>query len=709
MTPSTRFVTFAVAVLTLHEYGTVASAEPLQLQLREQTPVAPDSGAFRTRSRDEQWEPKSTAVIVCDVWDYHHCRNAVDRLEEFGPRLNEVVRRARQLGATIIHAPSDCMPAYVDHPARMRTLSVPRAAKMPENVDQWCSLVPAERNAVYPIDQSDGGEDDDSEVHARWAAKLTSLGRNPAMPWRRQSEMIEIDGAVDFVSDSGEEVWNILEARGIRHVILTGVHLNMCVLGRPFGLRRMVLGGKQVVLLRDLTDTMYDPTSWPYINHFTANDRLVDHVERYVCPTMTSDQLLGGKPFRYGADKRPHLAIVVAEEGYGTKETLTKFAADQLGRDFRVSFVYGQADDARELPGLELLEDADLALFSVRRHVLKPEKMAIVRRFISAGKPVLGIRTASHAFALNKQSPPAGYEAWPEFDVDVFGGHYEGHSTTKSEAVVSLAPRATDDPLLNGVRREPQRRPGGLYGFAALSPRAELLVSGEQDGVRQPIAWTFSRPDGGRSFYTSLGERQDFANPDFVQLLHNAVYWSAGLTIPASIPAPAPRQKLERHWSTVAVPGAFTSEARSALQGYQGPIWFRCVVRMPKNWRGQSPTLALTTTGRDVLVWWNGAPIIGETEAGNAARFRHIYRVDAETIAAGDANLLVVRAVGSTESTFPSAPKILDPRDDASISLEGRWQFRIGDDPTWSNMPLPAKFGASTDMVFDPQLDGKRR
>ena len=464
----------AFVASTIHVFGTVASAEPLRLQLRAQTPVAPDSVAFQTRLRDEQWDPKATAVIVCDVWDYHHCRNAVDRLEEFGPRLNEVVRRARQLGATIIHAPSDCMPSYAEHPARVRTLSVPCAAKMPENVDQWCSLVPAERNAAYPIDQSDGGEDDDPEVHARWAAQLKSLGRNPAMPWQRQSDMIEIDGAVDFLSDRGDEVWNILQARGIRHVILTGVHLNMCVLGRPFGLRRMVLGGKQVVLLRDMTDTMYDPTSWPYINHFTANDRLVDHVERYVCPTITSDQLLGGKPFHFRADKRPHVAIIIAEEGYGTKETLTKFAADQLGRDFRVSFVYGQADDARDLPGLEVLEDADLALFSVRRHILKPEKMAIVRRFIAAGKPVLGIRTTSHAFALNKQSPPAGYEAWPEFDVDVFGGHYEGHSTTKSEAIVSLAPRAADDPLLNGVRREPQHRPGGLYGFTELSPRCDV-------------------------------------------------------------------------------------------------------------------------------------------------------------------------------------------------------------------------------------------
>ena len=679
------------------------------MQLRDQTPVDPTSGAFRIRLRDEQWDPKSTAVIVCDVWDYHHCRNAVDRLEEFGPRLNEVVRRARQLGATIIHAPSDCMPAYVDHPARKRTLSVPRASKMPENIDLWCSLVPAERNAVYPIDQSDGGEDDDPEVHARWAAKLTSLGRNPAMPWQRQSDLIEIDGAVDFLSDDGEEVWSILEARGIRHVILTGVHLNMCVLGRPFGLRRMVLGGKQVVLMRDLTDTMYDPTSWPYIHHFTANDRLVDHVERHVCPTITSDQLLGGKPFHYAADQRPHLAIVVAEEGYGTKDTLTKFAADQLGRDFRVSFVYGQANDVRELPGLELLEEADLALFSVRRHVLKPERMAIVRRFIAAGKPVLGIRTASHAFALNKQSPPAGYEAWPEFDVDVFGGRYEGHSTTKSEAVMSLAPQATDDPLLNGVRREPQRRPGGLYGFTALSPGAKLLVGGEQDGVRQPIAWTFTRPDGGRSFYTSLGERQDFANQGFVQLLRNAVYGSAGLTIPAAIPTPSPRQTLERHWAAVAVPGAFAGESKQALHDYHGPIWFRCVVRVPKAWRGHTAKLTISTAGRDVRVWWNGVPIAGETVAGDGATFRHTHGVDAATLVAGDANLIVVRVGAATESVFPSAPQLSGSRDDASISLAGRWQFRIGDDPTWTKMPLPAKFGTSTDIVFDPQLDGTPR
>ena len=65
----------------------------------------------------------------------------------------------------------------------------------------------------------------------------------------------------DAISDSGVEIWNLLEERGINNVILLGVHTNMCVLGRPFGLRQMAKNGKNVVLMRDMTDTMYNPDS----------------------------------------------------------------------------------------------------------------------------------------------------------------------------------------------------------------------------------------------------------------------------------------------------------------------------------------------------------------------------------------------------------------------------------------------------------------
>lgn len=273
-------------------------------ELRYQT-ASEEQGSFQRLTRSETWTAESTAVIVCDVWDKHHCLNAVRRLEEFGPRLNQVIQESRKRGAVIIHAPSDCMAAYDGHPARLRAQQVPPAASLPEKAAFWCSRIPAEEKAVYPIDQSDGGDDDHPDEHAAWATELTALGRNPGMPWKSQSSMIEIDDELDFISDRGDEIWNILEQRGIRNVLLTGVHTNMCVLGRPFGLRQMVRNGKNVALMRDMTDSMYNPARWPYTDHFTGNDLIISHVERYICPTVTSDQILGDSPFRSQYDKRP--------------------------------------------------------------------------------------------------------------------------------------------------------------------------------------------------------------------------------------------------------------------------------------------------------------------------------------------------------------------------------------------------------------------
>ncbi len=300
-----------LVVFTFLLHSSTIMAEDLQVQLRSLR------GSYDKPERPvqtESWKLQETAVIVCDVWDLHHCLNAVRRLEEFAPRLDVVLKTARQKGATIIHSPSDCMPAYADHLARRRAQAVPVAAKLPHDIKSWCSKIPAEELAIYPIDQSDGGEDDDPTEHAAWAEKLKAQGRNPGMPWKKQSDLITIDAERDFISDKGDEVWNILQARGIKHVILTGVHTNMCVLGRPFGLRQMVRNGMQVALMRDMTDCMYNPKRWPYVNHFTGNDYIIAHVERFICPTITSDQVLGGKPFRSKHDTREQTDLIPAPQ-----------------------------------------------------------------------------------------------------------------------------------------------------------------------------------------------------------------------------------------------------------------------------------------------------------------------------------------------------------------------------------------------------------
>jgi len=83
------------------------------------------------------------------------------------------------------------------------------------------------------------------------------------------------------------------------------VHTNMCVLGRPFAIRRLVAEEFSVALFRDMTDTMYNSRGKPFVDHFTGTDLVIEHIEKHLCPTVTSDQVLGGKPFRFSEDQRP--------------------------------------------------------------------------------------------------------------------------------------------------------------------------------------------------------------------------------------------------------------------------------------------------------------------------------------------------------------------------------------------------------------------
>jgi hypothetical protein len=76
------------------------------------------------------------------------------------------------------------------------------------------------------------------------------------------------------------------------NVVLMGVHTNMCVLGRPFGIRQLVRLGKNVVLARDLTDAMYDPRQPPYVSHARGTELVVEHVERYWCPSILGADLM---------------------------------------------------------------------------------------------------------------------------------------------------------------------------------------------------------------------------------------------------------------------------------------------------------------------------------------------------------------------------------------------------------------------------------
>jgi len=315
----------SLALLLAFSIFSLHAETPLSLTLQSRSP------SNKVTLVKEQWQPSRTAIIVCDMWDLHHCKNAVTREGEMAPRFNEVLEKARKDGVLIIHAPSSCMKAYEGTPARERARSVPVAARLPDKIGEWCKQIPAEEMAVYPLDQSDGGEDDDPAEHAKWAKELEAKGLNPRAPWTKQIDVLRIEQEKDAISDSGVEIWNLLESRDIDNVILMGVHTNMCVTGRPFGLRQMAKNGKHVVLMRDMTDTMYNPARWPFVSHVRGTELFIQHVERLICPTITSDQFIGGQPFAFSDATAGKKRLQIILLGDSTTEAIIpkKLAPDE--------------------------------------------------------------------------------------------------------------------------------------------------------------------------------------------------------------------------------------------------------------------------------------------------------------------------------------------------------------------------------------------
>jgi type 1 glutamine amidotransferase/nicotinamidase-related amidase len=490
--------------------------DDLIVSVRSREALAGHDGRYRVSYQKQEWAPSETAIIICDMWNQHWCQGATRRVGELAPAMNRVVSAARDQGVLIIHAPSGTIDHYENHPARRLAKETPRSAQLPDGIAQWCHWEnEMEKQAGYPIDHSDGGCD---------CRPQCAQGS----PWARQVDAIEIK-ASDAISDSGIEIWSLLEQRGIKNVIVMGVHTNMCVLGRPFGLRNLDRFGKNVVLMRDLTDTMYNSRMAPRVSHFTGTDLVVEHIETYVCPTITSTVLTGAPPFRFQNDKRPLVVFISAESEYGAAESLPAFARDlELHYGLRCEILQGSPErksaDRHEISGMESLSDADLVVVFARRRAFPADQMKHLKDYLSRGGPLIGLRTASHAFD-SRGGGPDDHTEWPRFDPEVLGGNYHGHHGAGPKCTVSGVAAESDHPILAGIEL-PLVSISSLYKVRPLAKTTATLLMGTiPDQAPEPVAWT-NRHQGARVFYTSLGHVDDFENPQFRKLLVNAVFWA---------------------------------------------------------------------------------------------------------------------------------------------------------------------------------------
>jgi len=231
-----------------------------------------------------------------------------------------------------------------------------------------------------------------------------------------------------------------------------------------------------------------------------------------------------------------NIVIMTVEDpnNYESPRTMREFAEKELRPlGHRVTIIEGDKPQMHHFAGLvEALKEADLLVLFSRRRFPPKEQMAAIRAHLTAGKPLLGIRTANHAFLPkpNEVVDPS-LAPWPEFTHEVLGGENTGYETKGLPYGVSTAPGAESSALLKGVNVANIQGYQSMYKVLPLAADATaVLIGTAQAGATtppQPVAWTRTYGSGkARIFYTSLGAPEDMRSADVNRLLLNAVEWT---------------------------------------------------------------------------------------------------------------------------------------------------------------------------------------
>jgi len=238
---------------------------------------------------------------------------------------------------------------------------------------------------------------------------------------------------------------------------------------------------------------------------------------------------------------RPHVVFVTGDDEYRSEITMPMMAAIlEKSHGMRTSIAYARPKPQTKdnIEGLDALGSADVLVMFARYRALPDDQLQRILAFVDSGKPIVGLRTSTHAFMY-----PAGHarQALNDgFGYDVFGQKWITHHGSQSSTDVTIRPAAANHPILRGVA--PFHARSWLYHVEPLNGDATLLLDGTTVNsnktaeaakypATQPVAWTRQYKTS-RVFFTTLGHPDDFAQESMRRLLINGIYWALGREIP---------------------------------------------------------------------------------------------------------------------------------------------------------------------------------
>ena len=255
-----------------------------------------------------------------------------------------------------------------------------------------------------------------------------------------------------------------------------------------------------------------------------------------------------GVALTYGASsgvlaqgRAPHVVFVTGDDEYRSEITMPMIAAileKHYGMRTSVAISKPIPQTKTNIEGLEALETADLMVMFTRFRALPDDQLARITKYVDAGKPVVGLRTSTHAFLYPEGSPHVALN--DGFGRDVFGQKWITHHGNKSSTSVTVNQAQAGHPILRGVTPFPAR--SWLYHVLPLNGPATILLEGdsinsqqtakaEQYPPHQPVAWTREH-NGARVFFTTLGHPADFSQESMRRLVVNGILWALGKDVP---------------------------------------------------------------------------------------------------------------------------------------------------------------------------------
>ena len=240
-----------------------------------------------------------------------------------------------------------------------------------------------------------------------------------------------------------------------------------------------------------------------------------------------------------------HVVFVAGDHEYGGEMTLPIVAQElekNYGMKTTVLFSMPDHNSEKDIPGLDALQKADLAVFYLRWRQLPEDQCKHIMDYLQTGKAVMGFRTTSHGFKYPAGHPQEKWNAFGEFALGTppgwAGAAGHTHFGHKSSTDVRIAPGAEGNPLLKGVDKSFHCR-SWLYKVLPMYPPkdATQLLMGKaiepnKPADDNPVAWTWKNQWGGRAFYTSLGHPEDFQVESFQRLVINGIHWALGQPVP---------------------------------------------------------------------------------------------------------------------------------------------------------------------------------